>query len=236
MIAKKHPRKNLERKRPVVFTIGLLAACSFTLAAFTYESPIVSTEENISKNVSNVEYFVDNSQDEKVEEVKTETIEDDQQDESTTTLDSEVQEEIEKKKSSDEKSKSTVGVEGLPFKKGPTNKIVIKRKEVKEEVIKYPDKEPEYIGGYAEMSKFIISTQVYPEKAIKNKEQGRVLVRFIVEKDGSVTGVHAISGDHENLKKEAERVVRKFPKWVPAEVDGKRVRSYAEIPITFVLE
>lgn len=236
MIAKKDPRKNLERKRPVVFTIGLLAAGSFTLAAFTYESPIVTTEENISKKTSNIEYFIEDQEDEKVEDVKTETVVDDQQDESTTTLDAEVGEEIEKKESSDKKSEATVGVEGLPFKKGPTDKIVIKHRKVQEEVVIYPDQDPEYVGGYLEMKKFILSTQVYPEKAIKSKESGKVLVRFIVEKDGAISGVRAVSGEHENLMKEAERVVRKFPKWIPAEVDGRKVRSHAEIPIVFILE
>jgi len=68
-----------------------------------------------------------------------------------------------------------------------------------------------------------------------NPGQYTVQVRFLVEKDGSITDVHALSDPGYGLAKGAEDVVKRGPKWSPGEQNGRKVRSYHTQPITFVI-
>ena len=65
--------------------------------------------------------------------------------------------------------------------------------------------------------------------------QGRVTVGFVVEKDGSVTGVEVVTGADERLNAEAIRVVAASPKWIPGKIQGKAVRTRIVLPIEFKL-
>ena len=75
----------------------------------------------------------------------------------------------------------------------------------------------------------------YPRAAIEQKIQGQVLVGFVIEKDGSVTGVEVEHGVHELLDDEAVRVVSVSPKWIPGQVRGEKVRTRIVIPVEFRL-
>ena len=75
----------------------------------------------------------------------------------------------------------------------------------------------------------------YPAICVKQRIQGRVIVSFAVNKDGAISDVETIQSPHPLLSKEAERVVKIMPKWVPAMFDGKPVRSSYNLPITFTL-
>ena len=75
----------------------------------------------------------------------------------------------------------------------------------------------------------------YPEQAMKEGIQGRVAVRFIVEKDGSISDVKPILSVHPLLNKEAVRVVKSMPKWTPGKQNGKPVRVRFNLPIMFKL-
>jgi protein TonB len=234
MIEKKDPRVNLEKYRATIFGIGLLAAGSFTLAAFTYTSPMEVEEAKISAFQTNVDYdiqqvdspepepeLVDDSQEE-VEVFTTEALE-------------ELSEETKAKENSNTQTKSEVSSGTQERLKGPGN-IRIAPKKAKPAAVKYPDKEAEFVGGFPAMSKFIQTNQVYPDMEIHDGNQGTAYVRFIVERDGSVSNVKASGDVSRGLKKEAERVVKKSPKWIPGELGGKRVRCIVSLPITFVLE
>ena len=67
-------------------------------------------------------------------------------------------------------------------------------------------------------------------------EQGRVYLSFIIESDGTVTGLTVERGVSDELDREAKRVVRKMPKWNAGEVAGKKVRTRCRLPIIFTLE
>jgi len=237
MIAKKDPRLNLEKHRATVFGIGLLAAGSFTLAAFTYSSPLKVEEDKLAASNSEVVYTV--QEEEQPEDIVKETVETPEQPEqSTTTVLTEVTEEFEESKNSNEMDDANVTSDDKKgMIDGPGDFIVIERKKVKPKPVEFPDREAEYVGGVKEMKKFIFDTQQYPDDAIRRGEFGTAYVRFIVETDGSITGVRA-SGENLNrsLKREAERIVRSFPNWIPGEVRGKRVRCVVNLPIAFVLE
>lgn len=76
----------------------------------------------------------------------------------------------------------------------------------------------------------------YPERAIRGKLQGQVLVSFVVEKDGSVTNVTVEHGVDELLDDEAVRVVSVSPKWIPGQIKGEKVRTRIVIPVEFRLK
>lgn len=75
----------------------------------------------------------------------------------------------------------------------------------------------------------------YPEVAAKNGICGRVLVEFVVEKDGSITDVKALKSPDESLSEEAVRVISNSPEWEPGIVDGKPVRVRYMFPVVFKL-
>ena len=94
---------------------------------------------------------------------------------------------------------------------------------------------PQYPGGQIAMMKYIMENMKYPEQAMKKGIQGRVAVRFIVEKDGSISDVKPIHSVHTLLDKEAVRVVKSMPKWSPGKQNGKPVRVQLIVPIMFKL-
>ncbi|MDE6396642.1 MAG: energy transducer TonB, partial [Muribaculaceae bacterium] len=76
---------------------------------------------------------------------------------------------------------------------------------------------PSFPGGEAEMYKFIATNIKYPATAVEEGVSGRVIVTFVVEKDGSLSNVKVLRGKHPDLDKEAVRVVKAMPKWIPGE-------------------
>lgn len=100
--------------------------------------------------------------------------------------------------------------------------------EVVEENAKFP-------GGDDECYKWLSQNIKYPVDCMKAGIQGRVIVSFVVNKDGSIVDVEAIRSPHPSLTKEAIRVVSSMPKWKPARQDNKTVRSRYNLPLMFKL-
>lgn len=92
---------------------------------------------------------------------------------------------------------------------------------------------PEYPGGTAAMMKYLSANIKYPKKAIDKNIQGRVVVSFIVEADGSVSNVRTVRSISPELDAEALRVVKGMPKWKPGRQKGKAVRVKYTIPVSF---
>ena len=86
------------------------------------------------------------------------------------------------------------------------------------------------------LQKWVNQYLKYPAEAIRDGVQGRVMVDFVIEKDGSVTDVRVVKGVSEELDAEALRVVKASPKWRPGRVNGNRVRTSLTIPVEFKLE
>lgn len=93
----------------------------------------------------------------------------------------------------------------------------------------------EFPGGQNAMFKWLASNIKYPETAQQNNVQGKVVCKFIVEKDGSISNVEILRGVDPDLDGEAMRVIRAMPKWNPGMNNGKVVRSYFNLPISFKL-
>lgn len=92
---------------------------------------------------------------------------------------------------------------------------------------------PSYPGGISQMRAFIQNNLRYPEDAIKDGIQGRVILSFIVEKDGSLTDIKVVRSVSPSLDKEAIRIVKSMPKWIPGKQNGRSVRVKYIIPIHF---
>lgn len=94
---------------------------------------------------------------------------------------------------------------------------------------------PQFPGGQIAMLQYLMKNIKYPEQAMKEGIQGRVAVRFIVEKDGSISDVKPVLSVHPLLNKEAVRVVESMPKWSPGKQNGKPVRVRFNVPVMFKL-
>lgn len=104
-------------------------------------------------------------------------------------------------------------------------------------VVEFPYVDSEFPGGPEAMKKFIQDNVNYPEEDIKTNTQGRVYVKFIVEKDGSISDISFMRGGvSPTLNREAARLIESMPPWIPAEdKNGEKVRSRCRLPITFTL-
>ena len=94
---------------------------------------------------------------------------------------------------------------------------------------------PEYPGGRVALMKFLMENVRYPQVAIENGITGRVIVRFVVEKDGKISNVKVEKSVDPSLDAEAKRVVQTMPKWKPGKRDGQPVRVKYALPVTFRL-
>ena len=96
-----------------------------------------------------------------------------------------------------------------------------------------PEEDPEFPGGVKAALQFIRENLQYPNTGAD--VEGSVIISFIVEKDGSLTNLEVHRSLYPPFDKEALRVVKLMPKWIPGKQDGKAVRSKYTIPITFIL-
>ena len=97
------------------------------------------------------------------------------------------------------------------------------------------DKMPEYPGGVNELLKYLSKNVRYPEAAKKAKKQGRVVVQFVVDKEGNITNPSVVRGVDKDLDAEAVRVISSMPRWTPGMQDGKAVAVKYTIPVMFRL-
>ena len=124
--------------------------------------------------------------------------------------------------------------------KAVQEQVVVKEPEPEkpkeEEIFVAVEQPAEFPGGQAALMKWLSNNIRYPEAAQQNDIQGRVVVKFVVEKDGSVGHAEIARGVDKDLDREALRVVNKMPKWQPGKNNGVAVRSYFNLPVTFKLQ
>lgn len=106
----------------------------------------------------------------------------------------------------------------------------------KDEVFMVAEQMPEFPGGMKEMLKFLQENVKYPENAMKNNVQGRVIVQFVVEKDGTPTEFKVLRSVDPDLDAEALRVMKAMPKWKPGMQKGQVVRVKFTVPVSFKLQ
>ena len=101
------------------------------------------------------------------------------------------------------------------------------------EIVENPAVPP--TGDIPSLLKWIASHIEYPQSALDNGIQGKVVLRFVVEKDGSIGDILVARKVDPALDKEAVRVLKSMPKWTPGKQRGKPVRSYFTLPISFTI-
>ena len=94
---------------------------------------------------------------------------------------------------------------------------------------------PQFPGGQGVMMKYLAANIKYPASAVKAKKQGRVIVSFVIQKDGSVTNARIVKSVDPELDAEALRIVKAMPNWTPGTQDGKPVNVRYTIPVVFSL-
>lgn len=115
--------------------------------------------------------------------------------------------------------------------------VAVEEEEPEEETIfQVVEVMPEFPGGMAECLKFLGKNIKYPTIAQENGVQGRVIVQFVVNRDGSIVDPVVVRSVDPYLDKEALRVIKSMPKWKPGQQRGKAVRVKYTVPVTFKLQ
>jgi protein TonB len=157
--------------------------------------------------------------------------------------DNEVQEEI---KSQDEIKETQTAVGTTNFDKGTDdinvvreykNEVVVEEKKPVDEnkVFTAVEQMPQFPGGESALYEYIGKNLRYPPMAAENNIQGRVTVQFVVTKTGSIGEVKVLRGKDPDLDKEAVRVVKSLPKFIPGKMNGQAVNVWYTLPISFKL-
>ena len=108
--------------------------------------------------------------------------------------------------------------------------------EVSNKVFDVVEEMPSFPGGQGALMSFLYSNIKYPVVAQENGVQGRVIVGFVVERDGSITDVKVMRSVDPSLDREAQRVVKAMPRWKPGKQNGSAVRVKYTVPVVFRLQ
>lgn len=114
--------------------------------------------------------------------------------------------------------------------------VVVEEVEEEEPIFHVVEEMPSFPGGDAECMRFLSKNIKYPTIAQENGIQGRVILQFVVNKDGSIVDVTVARSVDPYLDKEAVRVVKMMPKWKPGKQRGKPVRVKYTLPVMFRLQ
>ena len=159
--------------------------------------------------------------------------------------DEDVKEEV---KSADEVKDTSTALGSVNFDQGTDdlnivrehkNEVIVEEKKpVVEETKVFTSVEqmPQFPGGEAELMKWITTHIKYPAIAMENNVQGKVVVQFVVTRDGSIGEVKIARGKDPDLDKEAMRVVKTLPKFIPGKMNGQAVNVWYTLPINFKLQ
>ncbi len=119
------------------------------------------------------------------------------------------------------------------------NEVIVEEKKPepeKEEVFRAVEQMPRFPGGEAELMKYLSSHFNYPTMAMENNVQGRVVVQFVVTKTGKIGEVKVVRSVDRDLDKEAVRVCKTLPDFIPGKMNGQAVNVWYTLPVSFKLQ
>ena len=117
------------------------------------------------------------------------------------------------------------------------NEVIVEEKKPEpEKVFTAVEQMPQFPGGEAALMKYLSQNINYPQVAMENGIQGRVIVQFVVTKNGTVGEVKVIRSVDRDLDKEAIRLCKSLPKFIPGKMNGQEVNVWYTLPITFKLQ
>ena len=125
--------------------------------------------------------------------------------------------------------RSEIAVAAPPPPPAPKPEVATKVFDVVEEMPSFP-------GGSAALMSYLSSNTKYPVVAQENGVQGRVIISFVVERDGSISDVKVARSVDPSLDREAQRVVKSMPRWTPGKQNGQTVRVKYTVPVVFRLQ
>jgi len=228
MEVKKSPKADLEGKKSTGLLIGYVLALAVMFIAFEWSErdKKVTTDTGIAELLFEEEIIPITEQEQKqapppppeapkAEEI-IQIVENDAEVEESTI------------QASDETDKA-VEVKYVP--------VEVEEEEVEEQqIFQVVEEMPEFPGGMAECMKFLSKNIKYPPISAENGIQGRVIVQFVVNQDGSIVDPVVVRGVDSHLDKEALRVIQMMPKWKPGKQRGKAVRVKYTVPVMFRLQ
>ena len=228
MEVKKSPKADLEKKKTTGLLIGYVLALAVMFIAFEWSErdKVINIDTGMGEFFFEEEIIPITEQEEqktpppppeapKAEEI-IEIAENDANVEETTI------------QASDETDKA-VEVKYVP--------VEVEEEEVEEQqIFQVVEEMPEFPGGMAECMKWLSKNMKYPTISQENGVQGRVIVQFVVNRDGSIVDAVVARGVDPYLDKEALRVVGLMPKWKPGKQRGKEVRVKYTLPVMFRLQ
>ena len=239
-------------KALITMFVGFAIIAAIAIAKVQIENAIarnvaMETDVELSKLAEKKEAKVEKKEEPKIEKVEVEKVK------SSVKFvppvikkDSEVKPE-EELKSQEELNKTNTAIGAFDVKgNDEAAGEVLKAKEViaqpeppKEEETKVFDvveQMPSFPGGPSALFEYLSKNIKYPVVAEENGVQGRVIVTFVVERDGSITDVKVVKSVDPSLDKEAQRVVKSMPHWIPGKQNGSAVRVKYTVPVTFKLQ
>lgn len=132
------------------------------------------------------------------------------------------------------------GTDDLNIVREHKNEVIVEEKKPEPaedtKVFTSVEQMPQFPGGESELLKYISSHIKYPTIAMENNVQGKVIVQFVVTRDGSIGEVKVARGKDPDLDKEAVRVVKTLPKFIPGKMNGQAVNVWYTLPINFKLQ
>lgn len=135
------------------------------------------------------------------------------------------------------KNRTTQGGKKLPMKQKPLQKTVNNSKNNDDSIFTTVEKEAEFAGGLTEWQKYLqrnLNGGIPSDNGARSG-QYKVVVKFIVAKDGSISEVIAETNHGYGMEEEVVRVIKKGPKWTPAMQNNKVVKAYRRQPVTFMV-
>lgn len=125
-----------------------------------------------------------------------------------------------------------------PVVTGPvvTGPVAVEEETDEGQIFQVVEQMPEFPGGMEALMKYLNKNIKYPSRAQDNNIQGRVMVSFVVNRDGSIVDPEILKAVDKDLDNEALRVIKAMPKWTPGKQRGKPVRVKYTVPVTFRLQ
>lgn len=234
MEIKKSPLADLRRTIPLSLAMGLVLALGILYTALEWTSSKKDNEdENTSLNIADMEdALIINEQQQEQPEPEPEAPQE--------VVEVALPEEF--KVVDDNKEVAKISIVSAdqdrelpppPVIVQPTQTVVEEPEDQIFEIVENPAVPP--TGDIPSLLKWIASHIEYPQSALDNGVQGKVVLRFVVEKDGSIGDILVARKVDPALDKEAVRVLKSMPKWTPGKQRGKPVRSYFTLPISFTI-
>jgi protein TonB len=224
METKKNPKHDLSNYSGLFFNIGLFLAMGMVLIAFEWKSYDNVSAVDLGTTLTDFDEVIE---DVPLTEQPPPPPQQIQQPQIVEVPDEEILEDDIEVDLDVEMTEETV-IEAAVFEEMPEEEEV-------EEIYTIVEEMPSFPGGTTEFYKYVAKNLIYPSKARKAAVEGRVIVRFVVDKDGNIGQVEVLRGIGFGCDEEAIRVIKDSPRWAPGKQRGRAVKVSVTVPLNFKL-